>query len=255
MQEMSVAATTGEGGQMTVNVNGQQMNVTVPAGVKEGQNFTFQVPQAAQAVGTPVVAQAAPVVAQANYTPTGIPGVQLNNNLAPNMVQGGMVAPGSGPPPGCAAGGSWQTKKARRSAPPPRRPARPARPAPAPARLAAGSPPRCPRPRYPPLLRRAVLWRQDVHGDGDRRALLLAGGVLRAVLPVRRADGVHQPGGQQGLHAHRPGRHRQVLLSERATRNRRRSRRRTESSGAPNFLCVPDEVHLYNLRGLTLSLS
>ena len=77
MQEMSVAATTGEGGQMTVNVNGQQMNVTVPAGVKEGQNFTFQVPQAAQAVGTPVVAQAAPVVAQANYTPTGIPGVQL----------------------------------------------------------------------------------------------------------------------------------------------------------------------------------
>ena len=87
MQEMSVAATTGEGGQMTVNVNGQQMNVTVPAGVKEGQNFTFQVPQAAQAVGTPVVAQAAPVVAQANYTPTGIPGVQLNNSLAPNMVQ------------------------------------------------------------------------------------------------------------------------------------------------------------------------
>ena len=87
MQEMSVAATTGEGGQMTVNVNGQQMNVTVPAGVKEGQNFTFQVPAAAQAVGTPVVAQAAPVVAQANYTPTGIPGVQLNNSLAPNMVQ------------------------------------------------------------------------------------------------------------------------------------------------------------------------
>ena len=87
MQEMSVAATTGEGGQMTVNVNGSQMNVTVPAGVKEGQNFTFQVPQAAQAVGTPVVAQAAPVVAQANYTPTGIPGVQLNNSLAPNMVQ------------------------------------------------------------------------------------------------------------------------------------------------------------------------
>ena len=32
MQEMSVAATTGEGGQMTVNVNGAQMNVTVPAG-------------------------------------------------------------------------------------------------------------------------------------------------------------------------------------------------------------------------------
>ena len=119
MQEMSVAATTGEGGQMTVNVNGQQMNVTVPAGVKEGQNFTFQVPAPAQAVGTPVVAQAAPVVAQANYTPTGIPGVQLNNTLAPNMVQGGMVAPGSGPPPGCAAGGSWQSKKARRSAPPP----------------------------------------------------------------------------------------------------------------------------------------
>ena len=87
MQEMSVAATTGEGGQMTVNVNGQQMNVTVPAGVKEGQNFTFQVPAPAQAVGTPVVAQAAPVVAQANYTPTGIPGVQLNNSLAPNMVQ------------------------------------------------------------------------------------------------------------------------------------------------------------------------
>ena len=51
MQEMSVAATTGEGGQMTVNVNGQQMNVTVPAGVKEGQNFTFQVPATAQAVG------------------------------------------------------------------------------------------------------------------------------------------------------------------------------------------------------------
>ena len=125
MQEMSVAATTGEGGQMTVNVNGQQMNVTVPAGVKEGQNFTFQVPQAAQAVGTPVVAQAAPVVAQANYTPTGIPGVQLNNSLAPNMVQGGMVAPGSGPPPGCAAGGSWQSKKARRSAPPPRPPRTP----------------------------------------------------------------------------------------------------------------------------------
>ena len=123
MQEMSVAATTGEGGQMTVNVNGQQMNVTVPAGVKEGQNFTFQVPAAAQAVGTPVVAQAAPVVAQANYTPTGIPGVQLNNSLAPNMVQGGMVAPGSGPPPGCAAGGSWQSKKARRSSPLPRRPA------------------------------------------------------------------------------------------------------------------------------------
>ena len=92
MQEMSVAATTGEGGQMTVNVNGSQMNVTVPAGVKEGQNFTFQVPAAAQAVGTPVVAQAAPVVAQANYTPTGIPGVQLNNSLAPNMVQGGTVA-------------------------------------------------------------------------------------------------------------------------------------------------------------------
>ena len=111
MQEMSVAATTGEGGQMTVNVNGQQMNVTVPAGVKEGQNFTFQVPAAAHVVGTPVVAQAAPVVAQANYTPTGIPGVQLNNSLAPNMVQGGMVAPGSGPPPGCAAGGSWQSKK------------------------------------------------------------------------------------------------------------------------------------------------
>ena len=133
MQEMSVAATTGEGGQMTVNVNGQQMNVTVPAGVKEGQNFTFQVPQAAQAVGTPVVAQAAPVVAQANYTPTGIPGVQLNNSLAPNMVQGGMVAPGSGPPPGCAAGGSWQSKKARRSAPPTRRPVR-----------------RAPRPPQPP---------------------------------------------------------------------------------------------------------
>ena len=45
----------------------------------------------------------APVVAQANYTPTGIPGVQLNNSLAPNMVQGGMVAPGSGPPPGTEA--------------------------------------------------------------------------------------------------------------------------------------------------------
>ena len=133
MQEMSVAATTGEGGQMTVNVNGAQMNVTVPAGVKEGQNFTFQVPAVAQAVGTPVVAQAAPVVAQANYTPTGIPGVQLNNSLAPNMVQGGMVAPGSGPPPGCAAGGSWQSKKARRSAPPTRRPVR-----------------RAPRPPQPP---------------------------------------------------------------------------------------------------------
>ena len=128
MQEMSVAATTGEGGQMTVNVNGQQMNVTVPAGVKEGQNFTFQVPAAAQAVGTPVVAQAAPVVAQANYTPTGIPGVQLNNSLGVNNVQGGNVAPGSGPPPGCAAGGSWQQKKARRSAPPRRCPARPACP-------------------------------------------------------------------------------------------------------------------------------
>ena len=152
MQEMSVAATTGEGGQMTVNVNGAQMNVTVPAGVKEGQNFTFQVPQAAQAVGTPVVAQAAPVVAQANYTPTGIPGVQLNNTLAPNMVQGGMVAPGSGPPPGCAAGGSWQSKKARRSAPPPPPPGtRPAARPPRPPRLAAGSPPRCPHTRANPL--------------------------------------------------------------------------------------------------------
>ena len=126
MQEMSVAATTGEGGQMTVNVNGQQMNVTVPAGVKEGQNFTFQVPQAAQAVGTPVVAQAAPVVAQANYTPTGIPGVQLNNTLAPNMVQGGMVAPAAGRRRAArrAARGSR-----RRRAAPPRRPRRPARPA------------------------------------------------------------------------------------------------------------------------------
>ena len=152
MQEMSVAATTGEGGQMTVNVNGSQMNVTVPAGVKEGQNFTFQVPAAAQAVGTPVVAQAAPVVAQANYTPTGIPGVQLNNSLAPNMVQGGMVAPGSGPPPGCAAGGSWQSKKARRSAPPPPPPGtRPAARPPRPPRLAAGSPPRCPHTRANPL--------------------------------------------------------------------------------------------------------
>ena len=115
MQEMSVAATTGEGGQMTVNVNGQQMNVTVPAGVKEGQNFTFQVPAPAQAVGTPVVAQAAPVVAQANYTPTGIPGVQLNNNLAPNMVQGGMAAPGSGPPPlrpGTRSKSTWPTPPA-----------------------------------------------------------------------------------------------------------------------------------------------
>lgn len=247
MQEMSVAATTGEGGQMTVNVNGQQMNVTVPAGVKEGQNFTFQVPAPAQAVGTPVVAQAAPVVAQANYTPTGIPGVQLNNNLAPNMVQGGMAAPGSGPPPGCAAGGSWQTKKARRSAPPPRRPARPARPAPAPARLAAGSPPRCPRPRYPsPLLRRAVLWRQDVLGDGDRRARLLAGGVLRAVLPVRRADGVHQPGGQQGLHAHRPGRHRQVLLSESRPRNSQPLRTDSIIRRAPTSCVCSDVVPLYN---------
>ena len=53
MQEMSVAATTGEGGQMTVNVNGQQMNVTVPAGVKEGQNFTFQVPAAARCPARP----------------------------------------------------------------------------------------------------------------------------------------------------------------------------------------------------------
>ena len=152
MQEMSVAATTGEGGQMTVNVNGAQMNVTVPAGVKEGQNFTFQVPAAAHVVGTPVVAQAAPVVAQANYTPTGIPGVQLNNSLAPNMVQGGMVAPGSGPPPGCAAGGSWQSKKARRSAPlPPPPGTRPAARPPRTPRLAAGSPPRCPHTRANPL--------------------------------------------------------------------------------------------------------
>ena len=166
MQEMSVAATTGEGGQMTVNVNGQQMNVTVPAGVKEGQNFTFQVPQAAQAVGTPVVAQAAPVVAQANYTPTGIPGVQLNNSLAPNMVQGGMVAPGSGPPPGCAAGGSWQSKKARRSAPPPRRPATrraPTRPrASPPARrrgaLTRANPLRSSAPRSSLATRRAWRW-------------------------------------------------------------------------------------------------
>ena len=228
---------------MTVNVNGQQMNVTVPAGVKEGQNFTFQVPAAAQAVGTPVVAQAAPVVAQANYTPTGIPGVQLNNSLGVNNVQGGNVAPGSGPPPGCAPGGSWQSKKARRSAPPPPPPgtrpaARPPRP-PAPRRRVAAALPSHAltlTAHTSPLLRRAVLWRQDVHGDGDRRALLLAGGVLRAVLPVRRADGVHQPGGQQGLHAHRPGRHRQVLLSER-DRTRRRSRHvQTQSSGAPQLL-------------------
>ena len=156
MQEMSVAATTGEGGQMTVNVNGQQMNVTVPAGVKEGQNFTFQVPAPAPAGGTPVVAQAAPVVAQANYTPTGIPGVQLNNNLAPNMVQGGMAAPGSGPP-GCAAGGSWQTKKGPPlpAAPPP---ARPARPAPAPA-------------RSPPGRRRGALARASLSAPPPRSSL------------------------------------------------------------------------------------
>ena len=160
MQEMSVAATTGEGGQMTVNVNGQQMNVTVPAGVKEGQNFTFQVPAAAQAVGTPVVAQAAPVVAQANYTPTGIPGVQLNNSLAPNMVQGGMVAPGSGPPPGCAAGGSWQSKKARRSAPPRRCPARPACP---------------PRPRAPrrPVAARYPLRSSAAQFFGDKTCMAM----------------------------------------------------------------------------------
>ena len=165
MQEMSVAATTGEGGQMTVNVNGAQMNVTVPAGVKEGQNFTFQVPAAAHVVGTPVVAQAAPVVAQANYTPTGIPGVQLNNSLAPNMVQGGMVAPGSGPPPGCAAGGSWQSKKARRSAPPP----------PPPGTRPAARPP-APR-ASPPGRRRAAL----------TRALTLSAAPPRSSLATRRA--------------------------------------------------------------------
>ena len=92
MQEMSVAATTGEGGQMTVNVNGQQMN-TVPAGVKEGQNFTFQVPQARRRSARPWRGGAGRGAGE--HTPTGIPGVQ-QQQPAPNMVQGGMVAPGSG---------------------------------------------------------------------------------------------------------------------------------------------------------------
>ena len=90
MQEMSVAATTGEGGQMTVNVNGQQMNVTVPAGVKEGQNFTFQVPAAAQAVGTPVVAQT-PALATVALPSVCVPGGQKKPGL--HGAQSGRPTP------------------------------------------------------------------------------------------------------------------------------------------------------------------
>ena len=118
MQQMQVQATVPGGEMMTVNVNGQEMAVQVPAGVQPGQAFTFQAPmqQPVMAVASPVMAQ--PMMAQ--------PGVMMGTPVQPVQPMQPVVAMGASMematyappalpsglshddvPPGAPPGGFW----------------------------------------------------------------------------------------------------------------------------------------------------